>query len=290
MSEPSRLLEDAATLPEVARLLRAGRSESLSPVRRTAIATGISAATGAALAAGAALEGVSAGGAAAAGHAGAATLWKLVGLGVLVATIGGGAWVARYRDVPSHNTLNVPVSETAPITVGEAASRAPVSVAPTVALSAVAEASTTAAPGSPQVPTHATPVHPAPAPPPQPSAPHAHQPTRRAAAAVAPAQDTLRIEVAMLAEIKRLLNASDGAAAQARLANYRAMFAHGVLVMQADVLEIELAQHAGATVKVRALADAFLQRYPHVPASERVRRLRVPALAGSGGVDEAPTP
>jgi hypothetical protein len=130
---------------------------------------------------------------------------------------------------------------------------------------------TSPAPSEPVVAT--TSVDALPSAPLPPSAPSSPPRERRATASSPPSDDDLARELASVSAIRAKLAANDYASARRAIRAHRATFAHGALVQEVSVLEIEALRGLGNDRERCRLGRAFLRAHPTSAYRERVLAL-----------------
>jgi hypothetical protein len=259
MSDPTRLIEETADGQEgdqgtafERELLRAGRSQKLSPRNRDRIWMGISVQVlpmpGNAMP-GNPLPGTDAGAGALAASAGAGATKGLLAAstvkGAIVAVMLGGGSLAGYRAVQSHRA-----AEPARSVV-----EAPIQVQATPMVEPLAP------PAEEPVATRAAPAARAVRDDP---AVHRQQPSRLAA------------EGRVVLEARRELREGDAPGALRRLEAARSEFADGALVQEREALSIEALSRAGQREAAGRRAEAFVRAYPGSPHAASVRNFARP--------------
>lgn len=87
-----------------------------------------------------------------------------------------------------------------------------------------------------------------------------------------PRPSVLRREVAVLAEVRKALQAGEAKQALAVLDQHRAAFQVGQLGLEAEVLRLEALSQLGETKQASERARRFIDKNPNSPLVDRVRR------------------
>ncbi len=102
-------------------------------------------------------------------------------------------------------------------------------------------------------------------------------------------RSTVAEEIAAIDGIRAALRAGDGPAAERQLAAYRARFATGTLVPEADLLALEAVAARGDGAATSAAARAYLARHPRSPHAARARAILARTSPPARGDATAPS-
>ncbi len=102
-------------------------------------------------------------------------------------------------------------------------------------------------------------------------------------------RSTVAEEIAAIDGIRAALRVGDGPRAERQLAAYRARFAAGTLVPEADLLALEAVAARGDGAATSAAARAYLARHPQSPHAARARALLAQTSPPARGDATAPS-